>query len=251
MIARDDPTQGPATAPVTFVLERFVWAAPDRLELEGRFNGLEGPAGDAALVLSGPTGTHRLKAAPGDVKGDPASGKRWQAAFVWQEAPAAFDAATLELGADFAVPLPAPGADAGDGSPVRVVERTAHPAPGREMPSGADRLGPQAELLALREDLHEAQTAAARAQEELERARADLAAERKGRAEDAVRFRAGLDEIRASAQEALREQAEGAAEAQRLRSELAAAIAENEEALGRLETVRDALQLPGSRRVEG
>ena len=47
----------------TFELKRFVWATPDRLEIDGRFVGLgDGPTGDAVLVLRGPERTHRLPA---------------------------------------------------------------------------------------------------------------------------------------------------------------------------------------------
>src|SRR5918997_6959386 len=119
-------TQDPPTTPaeaVTFALERFTWAAPDRLELAGTFDGLDAaPTGAPVLVLAGPSGTYRLTAAPGDVSGAPVSGEPWFAAFVWHEAPAAFDAAMLELGDDLAVDLPAPSMD---GTPVALEARSA------------------------------------------------------------------------------------------------------------------------------
>jgi hypothetical protein len=246
------PTQDPATAPaeaVTFALERFAWGAPDRLELTGTFDGLDDPpAGAAVLVLAGPTGTYRLTAAPGDVSGAPANGEPWFAAFVWHEAPAAFDAAVLELGDDLAVDLPAPGTDTSD---VALDVRSASfedvgvPA----APAGApEQLGAEADRLTLWEDLHEAQEHARRLGEELARAREDLATELEGRAEDAARYRAGLAQIRDAAEATLQEQADGlasaTAEAEQLREQLATARAEAEDARHRIATVREALQLP-------
>src|SRR5918999_6017899 len=94
----------------TFELERFVWGAPDRLELSGTFAGVgDAPAGSPVLVVRGNGDTHRLPAVPESVSGPPADGSRWLAAFAWQEAPVAFDAAVLEFG-DFTVELPEPGA---------------------------------------------------------------------------------------------------------------------------------------------
>jgi hypothetical protein len=235
MQAEDAPT-APAEA-VTFALERFAWAAPDRLELAGTFDGLAAlPPGAAVLVLTGPTGTYRLTADPGPA---PGNGERWLATFVWHEAPAAFEAAVLELGDDHTLELPAPGpGTTSDALPVR-------PAVAAEP---AARVAAEADRLGLWEDLTEAQQAVRRLTEELARAGADLDRERADRVEDAARFRAGLAEMRAAAEAALGEQAAalGSAqgEAERLRGELAAARAEAEDARRRIATVREALQLP-------
>jgi hypothetical protein len=236
-----DATAAPAEA-VTFALERFAWAAPDRLELAGTFDGLgAAPPGAAVLVLTGPTGTYRLTASPGDVAA-PVNGEPWLAVFVWHEAPAAFDAAVLELGDDLAVDLPVPGADASqDALAMRFSANDDAAGPAARVAAEADRLG-------LWEDLTQAQQEARRVGEELERARADLATEREGRAEDAARFRAGLAEMREATESALGEQAEALssahAEAERLRGELATAQAEADDARRRIATVREALQLP-------
>src|SRR4051794_24327087 len=90
----------------TFDLDRFTWAAPDRLELSGRFAGIHDPPGDAVLVVRGLDRVQRLPAVPDTRPPDPSG--RWHASFAWLEAPAAFDGATLELGEDLVVDLPAP-----------------------------------------------------------------------------------------------------------------------------------------------
>jgi len=251
-----NPTQDPPTSPaeaVTFALERFNWAAPDRLELAGTFDGLDAaPTGEPVLVLAGPTGTYRLTAAPGDVSGTPANGEPWSAAFVWHEAPAAFDAAMLELGDALAVDLPAPSLDA---SPMALEARPAAEAEPATAPAGPEGLDARAERLTLQEDLHLAQEQAHRLGEELTRARADLDAERDARADDAARYRAGLAEIRDAADAALREQSDGlasaTAEIEQLREQLAAAQAEAADARNRIATVREALQFPEPGPAEG
>lgn len=252
MTPSNHPTQDPPTAAadaVSFALERFAWGAPDRLELAGTFDGLDAtPAGEAVLVLAGATGTYRLTAAPGDVSGPPVNGEPWFAAFVWHDAPAAFDAAVLELGDDLAVDLPAPGTDAGaEALEVRSASLPDAGAPAEPSTAPA-RLEAEAERLTLQEDLHLAREDARRLGEELERARADLETEREGRAEDAERYKAGLAEIRETAEAALKEQADGlssaTAEVEDLREQLAAAQAEAADARNRIATVREALQFP-------
>jgi len=67
----------------TFELKRFVWATPDRLEIEGRFAGLRVEAIDRpVLVLRGDEQTHRLPAINDEAPS--ADGGDWRAAFAWR-----------------------------------------------------------------------------------------------------------------------------------------------------------------------
>ena len=202
-----------------FELARFAWEAPDRLELSGKFMGLpDVPADDPILVVNGADGTHRLPVVSDRLSGPPEDGRRWDAAFAWQEAPVAFEDAKLEFGADIVVDLPGP-------SPSRIRSRrqtltvtlergqnqgaTGHQ-PGRaedaeavEPYDGVQRLRVQADLLATQETLHETRSELQRTQEELNRARSDLASERQLRRADTERFHQGLAEIRDAAARAL------------------------------------------------
>lgn len=236
MIARDRPPRSSRSRKgelPSFELRRFAWGAPDRLELAGVFAGLDAPPGaPPVLVLSGAERTHRLPAATDDVSGVPENGRPWQAAFVWQEAPAAFQAATLELGPKLAVELPEPGADGAAPGKLALTLRSGL----GEAPAGGsrERLRLEGDLLAVQEELREATAAAHRAQSDLSRARSDLDAEREGRAADAARFRDGLAQMGASAEAAL---AVEQATSRRLGDELKAALeaAEAKESELRLE----------------
>ena len=183
---------------VVLELARFAWGAPDRLEVAGTFTGLDAEgAAPAVLILSGAGRTHRLLAA-GD--GAPEDGRPWRAAFVWEDAPEAFETAVLQVGDELAVDLPEPGDDT---EPVELPARPAAPELLLAPSAGADRVRLEAELLAAAEGRREAESAAARAEEELRRVRADLQLEREERAADVARFRDGLAQVRAAAEEAL------------------------------------------------
>jgi hypothetical protein len=215
----------------TFELERFVWATPDRLEIDGRFVGLGAtPPANPVLVLQGEDRTHRLAAVTDGVVGG--DGGHWHAEFAWQEPPTAFDTAQLELGDELVVQLPEPSRDseASDSGAVDVRRR-----------GGGGRLRLQADLLAVRSELVEAQARLERLAKELARAREDLDAERAGRAADAEAFRAALGEAQGAAEEAVSEAlAEEAALRARV-AELAAAGQEAERLRARLVSIRDLL----------
>jgi hypothetical protein len=265
----------------TFELERFVWGAPDRLELSGTFAGVgDAPAGAPVLVVRGNDDTHRLPAVPESVSGPPADGRRWLAAFAWLQAPVAFDAAVLEFG-DFTVELPEPGARRQlfrhQVLEVRRSRATAAPAEAEPAaaaapaepelgaaaaPVGAEHVRLEAELLAAQEEAREARAALQRSEAELARAREDLSGERERAGADAERFRAGLARVQKSAADAIAakdaeleglharvaELEAAGEEARRLRSELerargaaADASAQTEQLLARLTAIRDAL----------
>ena len=185
----------------SFALERFAWSAPDRLELAGTFAGLDGPLAELpVLILSGAERTHRLLAAPADVSGAPENGRPWRAVFVWQEAPAAFESAVLQLGGELAVDLPEPGED---GAAPDNVELPVWVPDQADPGAGAELLRLEAELLGAREELLETRSTVQREAAELRRAREDLDGERAERAADAVRFRDGIAAVRESAEQAL------------------------------------------------
>lgn len=214
----------------TFELERFIWATPDRLEIDGRFIGLEAaPPAEPVLVLQGEDRTHRLPAVAGGVAGD--GGERWHAAFAWQEAPTAFGAAQLELGDDLFVELPEPRWDAEAAEPAIVAVR--------RRGGGGERLKLQADLFAARSELTEAHARLERVEKELARAREDVDEERAGRAADAQQFRAALAEAQLAAEDTV---AEAIAEAVALRTrvaELTIAGQQAERLRARLMSIRD------------
>ena len=235
----------------TFMVERFVWGAPDRLEVAGTFSGLAAETlGGAVLTVVGEDGARRLPAIGNGDAAPPADGAPWVAEFAWLEAPVAFDRARLELGAGLAVELPAPGtATNGDPLAVEVLEEAveteptateAPPAPpvAAEAADATGRLRLEAQLLDQAEQLEEARTAAQRAEAALLRAETDLAAEREARAADAERFHDGLAQLRSSAEEAIAKLEPASAERDAARIELAEARSELEAVRGELEVVR-------------
>jgi hypothetical protein len=227
-----------STDALSFVLERFAWGAPDRLELVGTFAGLDGtPADLPVLILSGGERTHRLPAA--DVSGAPKNGRPWRATFVWQEAPAAFESAVLQLGGGLAVDLPEPGEDGAAPDNVELPVWV----PSRDdavVGAGGELLRLEAELLAAREELLESQSNLRRAEGELRRAHEDLDTERAERAADAVRFRDGIATVQDSAEQALGQ----------MRAALAAAHETLEARDAELAEARGELDVAGTFRAE-
>jgi hypothetical protein len=232
----------------TFMVERFVWGAPDRLEVAGTFSGLAaGTLGGAVLTVVGEDGARRLPAIGNGDAAPLADGAPWAAEFAWLEAPVAFDRARLELGASLAVELPAPGtATNGDPLAVEVLEEAVEaeppaPAVAAEAADATGRLRLEAQLLDQAEQLEEARTAAHRAEAALLRAETDLAAEREARAADAERFHEGLAQLRSSAEEAIAKLEPASAERDAARIELAEARSELVAVRGEVEDARGAL----------
>jgi hypothetical protein len=213
-----------------FELERFAWASPDRLELAGRFAGqADTPHAAPVLVIRGADRVHRLPAVPESSSGPPEDGRPWHAVFAWQEPPEPFTTAELELGS-LTVSLPDPAA-----TRPRFLNESLSVGRSHAV-DGARRVGLEAELLTAREQLGDLRVQAERDREERERALQDLEAERDRRAGDGERFRAGLAQVRATAEEAV---AAEHANVVRVSDELAAAIAERDalrERVAQLET---------------
>jgi hypothetical protein len=91
---------------ISFELERFSWTEPDRLEVTGRWTGLEGRRlGRPVLTLAIGDEQRRLTALPG---GHLRSTGDWRALFVYDGDPAAVTSAELEVGRRLVVELPAP-----------------------------------------------------------------------------------------------------------------------------------------------
>jgi hypothetical protein len=212
----------------TFELKRFVWATPDRLEIEGRFAGLRVEAIDRpVLVLRGDEQTHRLPAINDEAPS--ADGGDWRAAFAWLEAPTAFGTAELELGEDLVVELPEPLLN-GDDSERGVLEVRRR---------GGQRLRLQAEALAVRSQLGEAQAERDRKAKELARAREDLDEERAARARDAESFRASLAQAQEAAEEAVAEARDEVAALRARIAQLTNASTEAERLRSRLVSIRE------------
>ena len=188
----------------SFVVERFGWGAPDRLEVAGTFSGLTtDPPGEAVLTVVGDDGPHRLPAI-GSGEEIAADGGHWAAEFAWLEAPVAFEHARLELGTSLAVELPAPDTTTdGDEIAVELLEAAAED--GSPQPAGVGDVSEQLRLEArlleqFRDGLAQVRSSADEALEavrlELEEARSELEIVR-GELDDA---REALDAARTDAQ---------------------------------------------------
>ncbi|MEA2134470.1 MAG: hypothetical protein QOC68_2379 [Solirubrobacteraceae bacterium] len=183
----------------SFALERFAWDAPDRLAVAGWFSGLPADTRPTApvLVLRGTGGTHRLPAVSMTASDPLEDGRRWEAAFAWQEPPAPFDVAELQLGGGIVVELPEPRPEVqavGD-QPLEVTQERAG--------GSAEQLRLEADLVTAQEELREAGSALEQTRAQLARAREDLEAAHARHAADAERFREGLARVRESAERAL------------------------------------------------
>jgi hypothetical protein len=259
----------PVPVPATLSLERFAWDSPDRLEVSGWFQDVgEAPAEPPVLIVQCGDRTLRLPAVPERLSGPPKDSRRWWAAFAWDDAPTAFERALLELG-DLLVELPEPRPRRNRrGERVLTVHRTRQDAAVGAGPAG-ERLGLQTQLILAQEDMRALQAAVEQGRRDINRARADVEAERERRGADAERFRKSLAQVRASAEDALaaergtahrlgeqldaarrqvRDQSERiaalerlAASAGRRRAEIEAACTDTERLLARMAGLRDAL----------
>ena len=236
-------------SPGIFSLDRLDWSGPDRLEVQGTFTAAPPePDAEPLLIVHGEDGAHELRRVAGS-HAEPRPGEQWAASFAWQEPPAAFSTAELVLG-EIRIDLGYDGRDGAAAGPA-----APDVAPG-DTPGGT-RLRLEAELVAAREHVHALERDLERSRAELERATADLEAERAGRAEDADRFREGLAAVeRAAADELLAARAhfdaaeEARAQAEQLRAELQAADARQAEVAEELRAASDDVERALTRLVE-
>lgn len=94
---------------VVFELEHFHWAEPGRIELCGRWFGLQARRFvRPTLFLVDKHGRQRLLATLEHKPWEPEEGQPWTAAFPWDGEPRAFDGAELAVSTGIDVELPAP-----------------------------------------------------------------------------------------------------------------------------------------------
>jgi hypothetical protein len=258
----------PGSSTTTFSLERFAWDTPDRLYVSGWFRGLVADAVEPpVLVVDAGDARLSLPAVADRRSGPPQDGRHWSAAFAWDETPTAFDRVQLELG-DLVVELPQPHrrrARQGE----RILEvRPAGVAARPNLSPAADRLALQTARLLVQEEISSLRSTVERLERDLERARVDVEAERGRRGADVERFRDGLAQVRAAADEAIAVERTAAADAaakaedarrrmthqsariaelerfaddaERRHAAIDAACAATEDLLGRLVSLRDA-----------
>jgi hypothetical protein len=96
----------PEVGEVAFELERFGWTDPGRLEVVGRWSGLEGRRlGRPVLTVEAAGHRRRLTALPG---GHLTVSGEWRATFACDDDPAAITGVVLEVGRRLVVDLPPP-----------------------------------------------------------------------------------------------------------------------------------------------
>ena len=197
----------PAAGEATFELERFGWSEPRRLEVVGRWSGLEGRRlGRPVLTVEAGGRRKRITAMPG---GQLANTGEWRATFACDEPPETISEVVLEVGRRLVVELPPPRARrraAADPSLERLHDERV-----RREELQATLAERDAELVSLRE---EADAALAEREDEVETLRGDserlsgeLAEVREAlAAAEAGRDRLAAELERVSADLAIREQ---------------------------------------------
>src|SRR5215211_7419795 len=95
----------PSDGDISFELERFEWARPDRLEVEGTWHGVRRRLPRATLVVE-LDGKRRRPRALTEESGE--AGGHWTAAFPWSGEMPKLPGAELEVGRGIVVDLPRP-----------------------------------------------------------------------------------------------------------------------------------------------
>jgi hypothetical protein len=216
---------------ISFELARFSWTPPDRLEVTGRWSGLEGRRlGRPVLTLAIGDERRRLTALPGGQL----RGGEWRAAFAYEGEPEAIESAELEVARRLVVELPAPR------------RRRARPEASALLEERRRREAAEATLAERDDEItglrDEAETALAERESEIEKLRETLAAaeaERGALQLETAQLRADLvarDQELAAAREELEQTREDAE--QRLAAERAASTEVHE----KLATAREQAQ---------
>ena len=237
---------------ITFRLERFGWAAADRLVLSGRWSGVGADALDSpVLVLRRADGDERIEALP--VAKRLERDGRWMASFPWKEEYSDAAEVELELDRGLAVELPLPHAHQRRFGRPLLRARLTSPSPSRS-PEGSEEdspagerspsvsgdqssLGLHAALIQAQDERDEARAQAEHVREEAQLARRDAERERERRRTEIERMRGALTTARALAEEELA--AERAAFEQRLAGERASLDERVRVEHARLTTERD------------
>jgi hypothetical protein len=242
----------PALPSVTFEVERFEWAADDRLEVVGRWFGLRGhrflrPTLDVEVAGD----RHRMLAVLEHKPWAAEEGEEWVAAFAWTGERTRLDVAELTVSPDLAVQLPLPEALGDEGAAAAAAVAAAARLPARRPRTAVleDELAAAlADVGRLTEELAKARESHSEATREM-RERARLAQEEATRLEVELEKASGrLSTMEAHGEtrleEAQREVEEAASAREAAVSEAAAARAERDAALKKLaelERERDAL----------
>ena len=230
-------------------LERFGWTAGDRLELVGRWSGLQDPSAlTPTLVVRTASAVERLEAVPDSVSTGEDS--IWSAAFTYARDGADLERVTLVMGEDLLVELPLPvvgtrrfgrqllrahrtpravnaatmraEVPAGVGQPAAEAAKSHDRGDRPRAPTAVDMasaspLELHGALIRAQEELEELRAEAARAGELAEVARHDADREKRRRVADADRLREALATARNLADDQLVAERQAAAT---LRSEL-------------------------------
>lgn len=190
-----------ATDDVSFELDRFGWAAEDRLEVAGRWIGVRRRLARPTLVVVVDGRRRRLRTLPGAWS---ASADGWEAAFAWQGGPVELDGAELEVGRSIVVDLPRPRR-LRRSEPVESAEVheerdvPSEPKPAKQARESKEIKALSSELEAARAEAAEARAALEREQEELAIARRALSAARDGEEDErkeAQSARSELEQLR-------------------------------------------------------
>src|SRR4051794_19696154 len=134
------PVETTAARAAVLEIERFEWAAPNRIEIVGHWTGLHGRRFmRPTLVLKGGGDPKRLLALLEHKPWAASDGEPWTAAFAWDGEIVKFDGAELNVGSGIDLELPAPRMRRGKPRRFRqrVVARDASRDAGRVAPRAA------------------------------------------------------------------------------------------------------------------